>query len=422
MKKTIFNLFCVLPFWAIGQSLSIEALHERVSQSLRYQQDLIQTEMSRAALAEARANRIPVFYIDANLQRNLIIPTTPVPAIAFNPDAQDGEIIPLQFATRWSSRAGVQLEWQLFDPKRALDEKEQALSVREAEITTAQNAQDWKRDATLAYAAVVLATQQLALAQQDAAAYTQILEVSRERHAAGREPAAAYFAAEQEFERKQIQLHEAWAVLLEADLELRKYADLAHTQTLISSIDDIRNHAKVGKKQNYTLQSLALDQERTAEQYRGLRRQLLPSMTLNAYWGEQYFDNDFRIFHRESWFGNSFVNVALRVPISAYLTAQPTLRRISLQTNLTALEIGEEERLDSIHRAQQTVKSHAALQKVTRLKRIAELALQAKEAQEAAYLAGRLLLSEYNEAAAAYVRAQKDVWQAEYDLIAVLMD
>lgn len=155
MKKTIFSLFCVLPFWAIGQSLSIEALHERVSQSLRYQQDLIQTEMSRAALAEARANRIPVFYIDANLQRNLIIPTTPVPAIAFNPDAQDGEIIPLQFATRWSSRAGVQLEWQLFDPKRALDEKEQALSVREAEITTAQNAQDWKRDATLAYAAVV---------------------------------------------------------------------------------------------------------------------------------------------------------------------------------------------------------------------------------------------------------------------------
>ncbi len=422
MKKTIFSLLCFLPLWAAGQSLSIEALHDRVSQSLRYRQDLVQAQLRLAELGEIRANRIPVFYLDANLQRNLIIPTTPVPAIAFNPDARDGEIIPLQFATRWSSRAGIQLEWQLFDPKRTLDEKEQALSVRQAEITTAQNAQDWKREATLAYAAVVLATQQLAMAQQDSAAYAQIVEVSRVRYAAGRELSSVYYAAEQEFERKQIQLHEAWAVLLEADLELSKYTDLSQTQSLSSSIDDIRNHAQTQQKQNYNLQLLALDQARTTVQYRGLRRQLLPSVTLNAYWGEQYFDNDFRIFRGDSWFGNSFVNVALRVPISAYLTAQPTLRRISLQTNLTTLQMDEEERLDSIQHAQQAVKVEAALQKVARLKRIATLAHQVKEEQEASYLAGRLLLSDYNEAAAAYVRAEKDVWQAEYDLIAVLME
>src|SRR5690606_32176542 len=98
----------------------------------------------------------------------------------------EGAIIPLKFATRWLSKAGVQLEWNLFDPKRATNEKEQELNIRQAEIQTAQNARDWQRDATLAYASVVLATQQYELARQDSAAYADILRVSAARYEAGR--------------------------------------------------------------------------------------------------------------------------------------------------------------------------------------------------------------------------------------------
>lgn len=422
MKKLVFYILCSIPLWGLGQSLSIEQLHDNLSTSMGYQQDILQTQIRRAEWSETRANRIPVFYVDANLQRNLIIPTTPVPAIAFNPDARDGEIIPLQFATRWSSRAGVQLEWSLFDPKRALDEKEQELLVRQAEITTAQNAQDWKRDATLAYATVVLATQQYRMARQDSAAYAQILEVSRARYEAGREPSVSYYSAQQEYERRQIQLHEAWAVLLEADWELRKYTDLSNTATLSSDIDAIREYITGHQTQNYTLQTLEVDQQRIRVQQQGIRRQLLPSLTLNAYWGEQYFDNDFRIFRGESWFGNSFVNLALRIPLSEYISARPTLKKIALQANLTAIQLDEEQQLDAIRIEQQAVKIQAARQKAERLQRIAELAQQSKKEQEAAYLAGRLLLSEYNQAVASVIQAQKDVWQAEYDFIALLMD
>ncbi len=198
--------------------------------------------------------------------------------------------------------------------------------------------------------------------------------------------------------------------------------DLSQTQTLSSGIDEILQYAQHVQKQNYTLQTLALDQARTTAQYQGLRRQLLPSVSLNAYWGEQYFDNDFRVFRGESWYGNSFINVALRIPISAYLTAQPTLRRLGLQSKLTALQLDEAHRVDRIDREQQAVRVNAALQKVTRLRRIAALARQVKEEEEAAYLAGRLMVSTLNEASAAHIQAERDVWQAEYEWISLLME
>src|SRR5690606_7761934 len=66
-------------------------------------------------------------YGDANLQRNLIIPTTPVPTIAFDLDAAEGVIIPLKFTTKWSAKVGLQAEWRIFDPKQRLDEKEREL-------------------------------------------------------------------------------------------------------------------------------------------------------------------------------------------------------------------------------------------------------------------------------------------------------
>lgn len=422
MKKTLLSFLFCIPVWVAGQSLSISQLFDSLEHSPVYQQDILQTQIRRAELSELRTDRIPVVYIDANLQRNLIIPTTPVPAIAFNPDAAAGEIIPLKFATQWSSRAGVQLEWNLFDPKRSLDEKERALAIRQAEVQTAKNAQDWKRDATLAYASVVLASQQYDLARQDSASYAQILAVSMARHQAGRESTVAYQAAQQEFERKQLMLYEAWAVLLEADLELRKYVDLSSTASLSTDIDGIKNQVQSIQKQNYTLQSLAIDQQIVAIQRRSLRRQLLPSVTLNAYWGEQYFDNDFRIFRGESWFGNSFVNAALRIPLSTYLTSGPTLRKAALQAEITAQQLNEEQRLDDIQMRQQAVRIKAAIKKSEGLERIVELALQIKIDQEATFRAGRLLLSEYNETVAAHRQAQQELWQAQYDLITILME
>jgi outer membrane protein TolC len=389
---------------------------------IAHRQRALQVEVRKQELKEFQTNRIPVFYVDANLQRNLIVPTTPVPAIAFDPNATDGAIIPLKFATKWSSKAGLQVEWELFDPRRRLDEQQKSLEVKRAELDLRQQQVDWQHDATLAYAAVVLATEQYALAQQDSMAYQDILRVTQARYEEGREKSVNYLTAQQEFERKRIQLQEAWSVLWDADLELRRFTDLETTKVLSSNIKDIAAFVRTYDPENVTLLALELDRKSYELQHRALRSGLLPSLKANAYLGEQYFSNEFRLDRGKEWYGSSYVNLALRMPLSAFFTVQPTFRKLRAQSEITSLKLREETDSDRISSQQQQVKVAAAQSKLERLEAVMRLAEQVKQEQEQTYREGRLLLTDLNLSINQLNQAKRDVWQAGYDLIRALME
>lgn len=422
MKNIVYLILAILPLCTSAQSLSIGELWENLGIDLSQQQDQIQVQIRRAELDELRQSRIPVFYVDANVQRNLIVPTTPVPAIAFDPSAEEGAIIPLKFSTKWASKAGAQVEWSIFDPKRRSNEEEQLLQVRKAETQMESNAQDRKRDATLAYTSVVLATLQYMQAQKDSALYAEVVKVSELRYKAGREYSSAYLSAQQEMERKRIQLHEAWSILLDADLELRKFIDLSGTLVLTTDIEGIQQHVEREKSENYRVKLLKVDRQIADMRQEQMRRQLLPTLSLNAYLGGQYYTNELRLDQGEDWFGNSFVNLALRIPISAYFSSRPSLRQARLSSAMYGKQIQEEERNHAIHQQQLAVKIQTAKQKIESLRLIGQLAKQDMEEQKAAYLDGRVLLHVYKQKIIENHKAIQDIWQAQYDLITLLME
>ncbi|MBB2952301.1 MULTISPECIES: TolC family protein [Sphingobacterium] len=422
MKKILFTILTIFPIFVQAQKLSIAQLWKEVDKNLIYQQDLLKRGIKIQELKELRNTRIPVFYIDANLQRNLIIPTTPVPAIAFDPNALEGAILPLKFATKWSSKAGIQMEWNLFDPKRKLDEKQKSFEIQKEDINKEQHIQEWKKNATLAYASVVLATQQYELALQDSASYNEILKISKARYEAGRLPSSQYLNAQQEYEQHLIGLYDAWSVLEDADLELRKYTDLAQTQSLNSNIEEICSFVKNLQQENYTIKSLELDQQINKLQMQGVKKQLLPTLSTNAYLGKQYFSNEFRLDRGHSWYGNSYINLVLRIPLSAYFTAQPTLKKEILNSGVLELQLHQEQQIDQINAQQQIVKIKTAQQKLFRFHNIEQLAAQEKKEQESRYREGRSMLSDYNQSILSYHKAKQNVWQAEFDLIKLLLD
>lgn len=422
MKKLILYILSVLPTLGYSQSLSIQQLWDNADQNLTYQQNLIKTQITQQELLELKTNRIPVFYIDANLQRNLIIPTTPVPAIAFDPNAREGAIIPLKFATKWSSKAGVQVEWSIFDPKRSVEEKQKELEIQKAQLDQQLTLQNWRKDATLAYASIVFATEQYRLTQEDTKLYEDIVSIIKERYEAGRASSSQYIAAQQELERHQIQLHEAWSILQEADLELRKYINLDTIQHLSSNFEKIIQNLQNWDKTNYDIKTLEVDKSISELQLASVKKQLLPTMTFNGYLGEQYFSNELKLARKEEWFGNSFVNLALRIPLSGYFTTQPTVRKISLNAALLDKQIQELNRNEQIEDSQQRLKIAAAEKKLEAYKRIEALALQDKDEQQEAFKAGRILLTEYSQALMNYKKAKQDIWQAQYDLLTLLVD
>lgn len=370
MKKIVSVILLILPVWVAAQSLSIEQLWGELSKNNSLQQWQVETAIKQEELSEQKKTRIPVFYIDANLQHNLIIPTTPVPAIAFDPTAPNGAIIPLKFATKWSSKVGVQMEWDIFDPKRTVTQQQKQIEINKSTIEQVRQTEQWRKDATLAYAAVVLASEQYALAVEDSIAYQKILAVVKSRYEEGREGTSEYVQAQQELERKRITLYEAWSVLVDSDLELGRYQDLDTTKVLSSNMQDIRQFIQALQLHNYDLEMLKLDQQMNELQQRSLKKELLPTLKLNAYLGEQFYSNEFRLDRGSDWFGNSFVNLALRIPLSTYFTLQPSLRKNNLQQQLTSLQLEEEQLNDRIQSQQKTVKLQAAEKKLAAYQRM----------------------------------------------------
>src|SRR5690606_40763418 len=73
----------------------------------------------------------------------------------------------------------------------------------------------------------------------------------------------------------------------------------------------------------------------------------------DLYLGEQYYSNEFRLDRGEEWFGNSFVNLALRIPFSAYFTGKSSVQHARLNTQLFDLQIAEEQKLENISRSEE---------------------------------------------------------------------
>lgn len=424
MKRVIIYIFAILllPGHSLGQSLSIEELWQQAKTNIGSQQKDVELAAKRQEELVLRNNRLPLVYGDVNLQRNIIIPTTPVPAIAFDPNAQEGAILPLKFATKWNSRAGVQLEWDIFNPSKNADLNKARIETKRAILNQEQALIQWKKDATLAYCASVLASEQYKLALEDSLTQASLVQIINSRFEEGREKQTNLFAAFQEMERKIIQRHEAWAILMETDLDLRKMSDNQNLTHLSSDLSSIQNLLEKERFPDQQLELLQLDQQLATYEIRETKLAKLPTITLNGFFGAQFFSNEFELFERNHWYGNSFANVGVKIPISAYFTNSASVKKSQLQEQLTVLKIREQEIEDATKEKKTAAKIWAAKQKIAGLKRIVDLAEKEKNLQLEGVQIGRIIPTEYYQANHSWIAAKKELWQAEFDLVQVLLE
>ena len=414
------TILCCFSLGAFAQNLSIDSLWAMAGNYEKLKQANTNLTLAALNVRAEKLGRLPLIYGDANLQRNLITPSTPVPAIAFNPNAAPGEILPLKFATDWSAKAGIQFSMDVFNPQNKLSLKTAALDSKAAQLDYAQTLQDWKKQATSAYAKVIISSKQYLEAIADSTRYAAIVQITADRQRAGRMTTVELNKAKQELLNKQTQLHEAYRVLQVANIELSKFADVSGYTQLSSSTADIISRLK-GEHTNLQLESLRLEQQKVELQLRSLKIEALPTLTLNAFYGSQFYSNSLTLWNNNNWFGNSYVNMGIRLPISETIDRSLKRKQLGLQNQLLSSQYREEQSLEAANRRQQQLNIQQADKVLQNAKAIEQLSAENVNLVQEQYKAGRILLSELNEALSAHFKNMQNVWQAEYDqLIAVL--
>lgn len=424
MNRIILPILIILTGISISnaQELSIQELWNEVDKTYSIQEKRLNREVQEEQLRIRKSERIPVIYGDVNLQRNLIIPTTPVPAIAFDPKADEGAILPLKFSTKWNSKAGIQLEWDLFNPTKRSQRKEDQINLEKAKVSELQSKQEWKINATLAYASIVLATEQYKAALADSILYAEINNINKDRYEAGRLSSSEYIVSQQELLRKRINIHESWSILEEANLELGRYYPLERISVLKNNIEEIVSLTDSIAEENFDQQLISLDEQLAQIQLEGIKRQALPTLSFNAYYGGQYFSNSFNIVNKNYWYGYSYANLGLKIPISAYFTNSASIRQATLNEKIFRNQLNEAKDSDAIDLKQKSSKINSQNKRIKSLEEIKDLAAQNKAEKLESYEAGRILLTEFNKANSEYLKSCQDLWQAKYDLLKITIE
>jgi len=416
----IITLLC-FSLGSFAQKLSIDSLWASAADYEKLKQANINLSLANLNIKAEKLGRLPLIYAEGNVQRNLITATTPVPAIAFNPNAAPGEILPLKFATDWNAKGGLQFSVDLFNPERNLAIKTAELDRKSTALDLEKETRDWKKNATSAYAKVVLSANQYLEALTDSARYAKIVALVGERQKAGRATLIELNNAKQELINKQTQLQEAYRVLQVANLDLSNYADTRKYNTLSSSIEEIVSKLKQGDK-NLQLEQLKIDQEKNSIQLANLKREALPTLTLNAFYGSQYYSNSFKLWNNENWYGNSYVNVGVRIPISEAVNRSLKKKQLGLENQVLLSKYREEQGLDANNISARQLNIVQAENVLKNNKAIEAIAAENLILVQDQYQAGRILLTVLNEELSAHFKKKQQVWQAEYDYLLAILE
>ena len=428
MKKLLPLTFIGLMFAGIlyGQNKKLLSMDDAVNAALEnrteYQVNKIQEQIAGKQTEVARFGKVPKIYGDYDLRRNLIIPTTPVPAKAFNPSAPEDELTPLQFSTKWTSGAGINASMYLFNPSLAgqIVESELQQDISETETKITEN--KLKYQVRSAYAASLIAHEQWRLSAADSMSKRQLLDIAILQHAGGRitdlelntarnaltQARSNYLQAQKIFESSKIDLNS------EMGLDPTEFGDVVLTDSIPLWINENGTLVETDNL-DPDLKKITQQQALNRLQADNMRKTALPTVTLSGFLGVNYYENKFNIWKGENWYGNSYMKVGVHIPITEGMDRNKRievldLQRKVLEQNYAAQSKEQRKEIMKIRQDLEYTRKSYELQE--------DRILRSQENYEKSMLqfdAGRVLVKDVIEYGFQYQQAKSDYLQALYD-------
>lgn len=408
------------------------SLEEAIGIALKNNAELkvksLNTAIFKKQEEQALREKIPDVYANYNLRRNLIIPTTPVPAIAFNPNANSGEILPLQFSTNWTSNAGLNAQWDIFNPenhgltkearqKSAISATEEKISANELEFKVGSD-----------YAACIIAKKQLQLATADTVSKNKVLAMTREQYAAGRLKVTDLNQVSSEKNEALSNLLKAQNIFIISKAQLLADMGFSPNQNYAFSFSDslsniLTNYSpeQPASPNSLSLQKLGKQEELTHIQLQNAQYGFLPTVSLTGFYGANYFDSDFALLNGENWYGNSYVGLSINVPITRGLNRVKKIEGLRLQGKADQESYKARQiqiQLESFQAQQDVLLKEKILQQKEKNRTLAKENLEAVTSQ---FENGRLLSGDWVKSDFLFRQAKTDYLQAAYDYIIAKM-
>lgn len=390
----------------------------------------LDASINAVTLTQAKLNKRPQLSADLNVQRNLIIPVTPVPANAFDPTAPDGKLVPLRFTTKWTSNAGVTASIELFNPQQKLAIQEAEIRERITQLENTQLANDLSYNVGVAYMEALIAAEQLRLAVADTLTKATLVQLSRQQYEEGRLLLTTFNQVRASRNMALNQFDEAQTIYTNAVARLLTIMGYAPNELIDVVFMDTLEGLYGSYQVNLTVDTLnSVERNKQIQENNLLTAQIqaaakgsLPSLVLKGYLGANYFDNSFEILRSANWNGNSFINLGLRVPISGSLKRQKEILQLQLQQQANQLRYISKRNKNTIDHAKAIREMALFERNLLRAKENVQLAQSDLRLAEQQFTSGRLRMEELNQVEYAYQKEKNNYLNVAYKFVLAKLD
>ena len=368
IRITLTVLLSVIASWrGNGQDISVTSNGEKEYVSLeqairtgtansRYLKlKEIATQENEEGLKEEITRKLPDLTLQAGAQRNFIIGVTPIPAKMMNPASADGEIYLARFGTDYSGIAGINLQFDIFNPERYGNVAKQKILLALTEVERQDQKELLISNICLDYAATAIALEQLDLCKADTLNSRKYLDYVQTGKSEGRFSEDDCLLARQNMGISRALLLQAESIYINSKSRLLEDMGIdvkdidPETYVLEDKIDELVNMCQCSGTGEFPMAECFTrgDAERMKDRLElELKKQdircsiagFFPTLCLNGYYGSNYFNDRFQPFRSDKWYGNAFLGLKINYPLIGLSGQSFKLKKNRLAYKRTELE------------------------------------------------------------------------------------
>jgi outer membrane protein TolC len=316
---------------------------------------------------QIRAKNLPQIALAYDYVYNSIIRTNIVPVGQFSPVPTD-QTRSIKFGTKYNQIAGLQVMQPVFDAtiRSKVQESKLQYRIKKDQVNTAN--EELTFEVAKTFVSILTKQKQVEILKLDTLRTASTLKIVRDRFADGT-------SLKMDFNKAKINHNNSVFVYKEliSDLIIEKIY-LAFLTNLEAESFDVVDVDNIFTEQNLTSLTQSnetktlskineLDSRITLaqQQIKGEKVKYLPKLNFNGYLGADQFSNELKPVQSNTWFGNSFMGLALRLPIS--IGENRAIKISQFKSQINSLNFQKEEELNDSEK-----NKLSALQEITSLK------------------------------------------------------
>ena len=301
------------------------------------------------SIKQISAKNLPQIALAYDYLYNPLIRTNIVPVGKFSPIPTD-ETRAIKFGTKFNQTLGLQVMQPIFDATIQSKIKDAQLQyrIKKDQVTTAN--EELTFEVAKTFVSILSKQEQLKISKLDTLRTASTLKIVGNKFSEGN-------ILKMDFNKAKINHNNSIFTYREliSDLIIEKIylAFLTNLQAETLDVVDVDN---IFTEQNLNILSQSNERKPlpkvneldsrillVQQQIRGEKVKYLPKLNLNGYLGSDQFSNSLQPFQSNTWFGNSFVGLALRLPIT--IGENKSNKTSQFQSQIKSLNFQKEEEI-----------------------------------------------------------------------------